>query len=153
AKAELPAPKPTDPAVIFFTSGSTGKPKGVTHTFETLGWVVATLARGCEMTANDVVLPGSSMSHIGGYVFSSTALSAGARVVIARPFDGQEVLPLLRNHRPTVLIMLPAALFGLVRDHGAAHADFASIRLCLSGGDKVPGELEREFTDLAGFPV
>src|SRR5262245_6200705 len=26
AKAELPAPKPTDPAVIFFTSGSTGKP-------------------------------------------------------------------------------------------------------------------------------
>jgi long-chain acyl-CoA synthetase len=41
----------------------------------------------------------------------------------------------------------------LVREHGAKRADFASIRLCMSGGDKVPAELEREFTDLAGFPI
>jgi long-chain acyl-CoA synthetase len=49
--------------------------------------------------------------------------------------------------------MLPAPLFGLVRDHGAVREDFASVRLCLSGGDKVPGQLEREFTALSGFPI
>ncbi len=27
------------------------------------------------------------------------------------------------------------------------------IRLCVSGGDKVSAELEREFTDMAGFPI
>jgi acyl-CoA synthetase (AMP-forming)/AMP-acid ligase II len=86
-------------------------------------------------------------------VFPLTALAAGGRAVIARTFDGDEVLPLLRSDRPTVLWMLPAALITLVRDHGAGHDDFASIRLCVSGGDKVPAELEREFTDLAGLPV
>ena len=49
--------------------------------------------------------------------------------------------------------MLPAALITLVRDHDAGSTDFSSIRLCVSGGDKVSAELEREFTDMAGFPV
>src|SRR5262249_54056061 len=78
---------------------------------------------------------------------------AGARVVVARMVTPDEVLPLLRRERPSVLCMLPAALFGMVRDHGAARADFASLRLCRSGSDKVPAELEREFTELTGFPI
>ena len=147
------APGLRDPAAIFFTSGSTGPAKGVTHSIETLGWVLAAIIRGCEMTADDVILPGSSLSHIGGFCFSLMALAAGARVIVPRTFDGHELLPLLRQQRPTVLVMLPAALFGLVRDHGAAREDFASIRLCLSGGDKVPAQLEREFTELAGFAI
>jgi long-chain acyl-CoA synthetase len=150
---ELPRPEPDDPAIIFFTSGSTGKPKGVTHSFETYGWLIASAVRGLEITPDDVVLPSSSISHIGGQALSLAGLAAGARLVLARTFDGHELLPLFRNCRPTVLCMLPAALITLVREHGAGRADFASIRLCLSGGDKVPAELEREFTDLAGFPI
>ena len=149
----LPTPSPSDPAVIFFTSGSTGKPKGVTHSYETAGWLLAAWLKGYEMTADDVMLPGSSISHIGGYGHSFGALAAGARVLVARTFDGDELLPLLRQHRPTVLFMLPAALITLVREHGATRDDFGSLRLCLSGGDKVAAELEREFTDLAGFPI
>jgi long-chain acyl-CoA synthetase len=153
ADTELPTPSPSDPAVIFFTSGSTGKPKGVTHTFETLGWLLAAWREGSETTADDIVLPGSSASHIGGFLLSFASLSAGARVLVARTFDGGELLPLLREHHPTMLVMLPAALITLVRDHDVSRDDFASIRLCVSGGDKVPAELEREFTDLAGFPI
>ena len=40
-----------------------------------------------------------------------------------------------------------------MRDHGATREDFRSLRLCISGGDKVSGELEREFTALAGFEI
>ena len=152
-RQDIPAPSLADPAIIFFTSGSTGKPKGVTHTFETLGWLLAAWREGSETKANDVVLPGSSVSHIGGFLLSFASLSAGARVLVARTFDGDELLPLLREHRPTILVMLPAALIDLVRDHAATRHDFASIRLCISGGDKVSAELEREFTDLAGFPI
>jgi long-chain acyl-CoA synthetase len=52
-----------------------------------------------------------------------------------------------------VLFMLPAALIALVRDHDASAKSFSSIRLCISGGDKVTTELEREFTDMVSFPV
>jgi long-chain acyl-CoA synthetase len=152
-RVEMPAPSLADPAIIFFTSGSTGKPKGVTHTFGTLGWLMAAWLQGSKTTAEDVVLPGSSISHIAGFLFSLATLSAGARVLVARTFDGHELLPLLREHRPTILVMLPAALIALVRDHATTRDDFASIRLCASGGDKVSTELEREFTDLTGFPI
>lgn len=145
--------KPSDPAFIFFTSGSTGRPKGVTHSIETFGWLIASGIESLAFTPLDVVLPGSSLSHVGALALSLTGLAAGSRVLIARSFDGDELLPLLREDRPTFLCMLPAALFGLVRDHGATHDDFRSLRLCVSGGDKVSAELEREFTELAGFPI
>ncbi len=153
AKLDLPAPQPDAPVFIFFTSGSTGKPKGVTHTHESFGWMVASAIAGLELTPGDIFLPGCSASHIGASLMSLAGLAAGARVDVARTFDGTELLPLLRSTRPSVLCMLPSALFGLVRDHGAAHEDFHSLRLCISGGDKVSGELEREFTALAGFEI
>lgn len=148
-----PAPPPTAPVFIFFTSGSTGKPKGVTHTHESFGWMVASAIAGLELTSRDLFLPGCSASHIGASLMSLAGLGAGARVDVARTFDGTELLPLLRDTQPTVLCMLPSALFGLVRDHGATRKDFESLRLCISGGDKVSGELEREFNELARFEI
>ena len=146
-------PTPEDPAIIFFTSGSTGKPKGVCHSFETLGWIIASAVRSFEMGPDDVMLPGGSASHVGGHHLSMMTFAAGGRVVMARTFDGDEILPLLRNERPTKLWMLPSALYALVRDHGARHADFASVKACFSGGDKVSAALEAEFAALAGIVI
>jgi acyl-coenzyme A synthetase/AMP-(fatty) acid ligase len=49
--------------------------------------------------------------------------------------------------------MIPAALTALVRDHDATQDDFASLRLCRAGADKVSLELEREFSELVGFLI
>jgi acyl-coenzyme A synthetase/AMP-(fatty) acid ligase len=149
----LPTPAAQDPAAIFFTSGSTGAPKGVTHTQETLGWMFAIAANALEFGPEDVLLAGSSLSHIGACYVSFAALGAGTTTIVARSFDADELLPLLRADRPTVLSMLPSALFALTRDHGAGHADFATLRLCRAAGDKVAGELEREFTRLCGLTI
>ncbi len=150
---DLPALDHSVPAFIFFTSGSTGRPKGVTHSLDTIGWISAGNAKSLELTADDIVLPGSSMSHIGGLEITLATFSVGARADVARTFDGDELLPLLRDTRPTVLKMLPAALIALMRDHNAKGEDFDSLRLCVSGGDKVSAELEKEFTDMVGIPI
>jgi acyl-coenzyme A synthetase/AMP-(fatty) acid ligase len=115
--------------------------------------VFANAALAFEWTPHDVLLPGSSCSHIGGLGFSFSALSAGARVVVARGFDHDEIGPLLRTTRPSLLLMLPTALLHLIREHDMTSADFDSLRLCRSGGDKVPTELEKEFIALTGRPV
>jgi acyl-CoA synthetase (AMP-forming)/AMP-acid ligase II len=146
-------PDPSIPAVIFFTSGSTGPAKGVTHTRESLRWMIASAAAAFELDSDDAFLPGSSMSHLGSFLWTLSMLSVGGRVVVARTTDGHELLPLLRKHKPTVLAMLPAALMALVRDHDLRPHDFASLRICRAGSDKVSTELLTEFAAAAGFPI
>ncbi|HEU5063850.1 MAG TPA: class I adenylate-forming enzyme family protein [Solirubrobacterales bacterium] len=148
-----PQPDPADPAAIFFTSGSTGPAKGVTHTRSSLRWMIASAAAAFELDAEDTFLPGSSMSHIGSFLWALSMLSVGGRVVVARTFDSHELLPLLREQKPTVLAMIPAALLALVRDHDLQPRDFDSLRVCRSGSDKVSTELLHEFAAVAGFPI
>jgi acyl-CoA synthetase (AMP-forming)/AMP-acid ligase II len=144
---------PDDPAAIFFTSGSTGPAKGVTHTRETLRWMIASAATAFELRSTDVFLPGSSMSHIGSFLWALTTLSVGGKVVVARSTDAHELLPLLREQRPTVLAMIPAALSALIHDHDLRPDDLSSLRMCRAGADKVSTELLNEFATEAGFPI
>jgi acyl-coenzyme A synthetase/AMP-(fatty) acid ligase len=72
---------------------------------------------------------------------------------VARTIDSHELLALLREHQPTVLSMLPAALSALVRDHDLQPSDFASLRVCRSASDKASTELLSEFAAAAGFPI
>ncbi len=148
-----PAPDPASPAAIFFTSGSTGPAKGVTHTRDSLRWMIASAAVAFELDADDAFLPGSSMSHLGSFLWTLSTLSVGGRVVVARTTDAHELLPLLRDHQPTVLAMIPAALVALVRDHDLQPHDFACLRVCRAGSDKVSTELLTEFAEAAGFPI
>src|SRR5262249_59311980 len=101
---------------------------------ERVGWVRAAAAAALGLSPADLLLAGSSLSHIGAFYVSFAALGAGAGAIVAHTFDGDELLPLLREHRPTVLSMLPSALFALTRDHAARHDDFASLRLCRGAG-------------------
>ena len=149
---ELPRPEPHTPAFIFFTSGSTGKPKGVTHTHETFGWIVASAVAGFAITRDDVFLPATSASHIAASSLAFAGLAAGAVWQLRDRSAATNCCPSCAT-RPSLLCMLPAPLFGLVRDHGAAREDFQSIRRCVSGGDKISAELEREFVDLAGMAI
>jgi acyl-CoA synthetase (AMP-forming)/AMP-acid ligase II len=151
--ADAEPPDPEMPAAIFFTSGSTGPAKGVTHSRETLRWMIGSAAAAFELDASDVFLPGSSMSHIGSFLWSLATLSVGGRVVVARATDAHELLPLLREQQPTILAMIPAALSALVHDHDLQPSDFSSLRICRAGADKVSTELLTEFASMAGFPI
>jgi long-chain acyl-CoA synthetase len=115
--------------------------------------MIASFVHGCQTTPDDTVMVSGSMSHIGSFLDCFMGLSAGARVVIPRSFDADGLLPMLRQHRPTIFVALPITLFGLIRDPRTMREDHASLRLCGAGGDKVPAELEREYKAMTGLSI
>lgn len=139
--------------LIFFTSGSTGSPKGVMHSIASFGSITASFAQALNLTGHDIVFPGGSISHVGSLSTAFAALSANAPVVLDRGFDADSVLPVLRNHRPTVIVALPAALIAFLHDHKATREDFSSVRLLVSGGDKFPLNVAQRFSELSGVEI
>jgi acyl-coenzyme A synthetase/AMP-(fatty) acid ligase len=115
--------------------------------------MLASAAAAFELTHDDVFLPGSSISHLGSFMWTLSSFSVGATALVARSFDAHEILTLLRAYRPTVMAMIPAALTALVHDHDVSAEDFASLRICRAGSDKVALQLEREFEALAALPI
>lgn len=142
-----------EPCFLYFTSGSTGRPKGVTHSRASFAAVLTSLIQATELRAGEQVLAGSSAAHIASCALVLAALAAGASAAIASRIDAATVETLLRRQRPSVLVMLPAALFELLRDERLRPDDLGSVRLCISGGDKVPHQLQEEFRRAAGFGI
>lgn len=144
---------PDQPCFLFFTSGSTGRPKGVTHTWSSLGWALASLQQSCGFARGEGFLAGSSLSHIAALILAMGALGRGTTVLVPNTLTGNSLDVLLRNHHPQVVWSVPTILFSLVRDHGLQREDFAAVRLCICGGDKVSHELQLEFQNASGLQI
>ena len=85
---------------------------------------------------------------------SFAGLAAGARVDVARTFDGTELLPLLRGTRPSLLCMLPAPLFGLgARPRREARGFSDRSGGAFPAATRFPAELEHEYTALTGHAI
>lgn len=141
------------PAAIFFTSGSTGPAKGVTHSAASLGFLFRSYSEAMQVTPMDVIIPLSSLSHIGAFLDDFAAMFAGAKLVIPASLNTADLLEFLREHRPTLTVAIPAILFALAQDERARPGDFSSFRLLGASGDAVPIELRRLITKLLGPEV
>lgn len=151
-KSQVPLPDIDEdsPCGIYFTSGTTGNPKGITHTRKSLGYVLKSMIVGFDIVADDTVLPAT---HFSTYLSTLASLSQGAKVLVASLLEDSKIIPLLRKYRATIFGMLPAGLSNLLNSPLLQQSDFQNLRLCLTGGDKVPTRLTDEFRRLIGLEL
>ena len=136
----------------MFTSGTTGRPKGAELTVGNLLSAGDISARICDLTPDDQVGTGLPLFHVFGQTaVLMSALTAGATVSLLARFTAKAMLDMLRRDRFTIMCGVPTMWNAMLHDAGdATAADFAQLRLAVSGGASLPAEVARAFQQKFG---
>jgi acyl-CoA synthetase (AMP-forming)/AMP-acid ligase II len=152
--ANLPvSPAPYKPAVLITTSGTTGQPKFVVHTPATLSESIELVVRHWGLSDDDVVIEPLPMAHISGLITFLSYIRFGNPFVLLEGFDAGTVLDNIERHRCTWCIGFPAQYAALLECQRARLRDLASLRVCLTGADICPIDLQQRVTSTFGAPL
>jgi fatty-acyl-CoA synthase len=156
-QADGPAPEPAgredDDALIVYTSGTTGKPKGAVLTQAALVWNALNSFHAHDLVPADHVLTALPMFHVGGLnIQTLPALFAGATVTLQRRFEPSAWLAAVGARRPTLSLLVPAAMRAVVEHPAWGTTDLSSLRMVSTGSMVVPEGLIRPF-HARGVPV
>ena len=161
-KAKLPAPlilrmvhggQEDDNVVILFTSGSEKDPKAVQLTHRNIASNIESFSKAVNIYDHDVMLANLPYFHVFGLTVNLwTPLYFGMTIVAyANPLDYKMVCSIVREEKPTIIVGTPSFLWGYLRK--SERDDFTSVRLIVSGADKCPETLRKEFSDRHGITL
>ncbi|MFF9203997.1 long-chain fatty acid--CoA ligase [Streptomyces sp. NPDC014986] len=125
---------------LMYTSGTTSRPKGVCISHRNLAWKNLGLMVQFGLTDQEVTAVAGPLYHVGALDMGGLAtLHAGGSLVLQRKFDAAGLLGLVERHRATSVWLAPAMVNAVLQlPDDLARKDVGSIRLILSGGEKMP---------------
>lgn len=155
ASAELAAAPADADADCFwlYSSGSTGNPKGVVHAHRDM---VTTSQRYAVETAglreDDVCFSASKLFHSYGFGNAMTfPLWAGATIALSDMRVSPEMsFEFIERLKPSVFFGVPTLYAQQLRAMEKADPDLSSLRLCVSAGEALPGDVMRRWKDRTG---
>jgi acyl-[acyl-carrier-protein]-phospholipid O-acyltransferase / long-chain-fatty-acid--[acyl-carrier-protein] ligase len=140
-----------DLATIIFSSGSTGDPKGVLLSHYNIGSNIAQLEQVFGLAKHDRVLGILPFFHSFGFTGTlclPAALGVGV-VFHPNPLDSRAIGPLVKKYKATFLLATPTFLQIYLR--GCTPGDFGSLRLVMTGAEKLPDRLATAFEERFGI--
>jgi acyl-[acyl-carrier-protein]-phospholipid O-acyltransferase/long-chain-fatty-acid--[acyl-carrier-protein] ligase len=140
-----------DLATVIFSSGSTGDPKGVMLSHFNIGSNIEQLEQVFGLDRRDGTVGVLPFFHSFGFT-GTLCLPAvcGTRVVYyPNPLDAKSIGPLIRQHALTFLLATPTFLQLYLRS--CAPEDFGSLRVVMTGAEKLPERLAVAFEERFGI--
>jgi long-chain acyl-CoA synthetase len=142
-----------DTAVIIYTSGTTGKPKGaeLTHFQLYMGCTVG--GELFEMRRDDRILAVLPFFHVFGLAaIINVAVRFGASMSALARFEPGPVVDTLERDRVTVVVGVPT-MFQALMTQDVSGRDLGALRVGVSGGASLPGDVLRAFEEKFGFVI
>ena len=143
---------PDDLAVIIYTSGTTGRSKGAMLTHHNLTSNARTLYAYWGWRSDDVLLHALPIFHVHGlFVALHTAMLGGSPMVFLPKFDVAAVRAALP--RVTVMMGVPTFYTRLLEQSDFGAAEYAHMRLIISGSAPLTAIAHREFEACSGHAI
>ena len=137
-----------DTAVILYTSGTTGTPKGAELTHSNLRRNVEAATALFDMSPDDVVFGGLPFFHSFGQTCALNAtISRGATITLLPRFEPEKAFEVIQRDKVTILEGVPTMYSALINHPAGDACDTSSLRVCVSGGSALPGEVLRGFEE------
>lgn len=139
-----------DLVTIIFSSGSTGEPKGVMLSQFNIDANAQAAAQVLHLDKRDRILGILPLFHSFGYlVFWFVMLNGGAMVFHPTPLDAAAIGELCARYRMTFLVTTPTFL--QLYQRRCTPEQFGSLRVVLTGAEKLPLRLYQSFEDRFGI--
>jgi acyl-[acyl-carrier-protein]-phospholipid O-acyltransferase/long-chain-fatty-acid--[acyl-carrier-protein] ligase len=134
-----------DPAVVLFTSGSERDPKAVLLSHRNIAANLHGISEAIALSADDIFLANLPLFHVFGLTTNLwlPIYHGMTMVTYANPLDFKTICKVIREEQVTFVVGTPMFMWGYLRK--SEPGDFASCRIVLTGADKTPDSLRREF--------
>jgi len=142
-----------DTAVILFTSGSEKAPKAVELSHKNILSNIEAVGEAFSITDQDTMMSILPMFHVFGHTITFwLPLCYGMTIVTyANPLEFKNVVRVVREESPTILVGTPYFLAGYAKH--AKVGDLSSLRLVAVGADKMPASLQHIYEEQHGVMV
>jgi acyl-[acyl-carrier-protein]-phospholipid O-acyltransferase/long-chain-fatty-acid--[acyl-carrier-protein] ligase len=140
-------------AVLLFTSGSSGKPKGVVLSHRNILSNVAQFAVALDAQKEDLLLASLPFFHSFGCTVTLfyPLIETVRALTYPNPLEAKKIAELVHQHRVTVMLATPTFLRAYLRK--AEPEQLSSLRLLVTGAEKLPQELAKAVEARFGKPV
>jgi fatty-acyl-CoA synthase len=135
-----------DAVIIMYTSGTTGTPKGaiLSHRKTFFNSLNANIYYG--LTPSDIMLAPRPMFHSGGLLVElCPTIYKGGTVIMKGRFSPEDILTTIEKYKVTVLEVAATVLRFILEDCDISKYDLRSLRVCYTGGERVPSALLEDY--------
>ena len=138
-------------ATVIFSSGSTGEPKGVMLTHHNIMSNIEALRMVFRVNLNDNICSALPFFHSLGFTGTIwfPLVSGFSAAYHPNPMDGEKIAQVVREHKSTLLLATPTFLLAYLRR--AKKEDFASLRLVVTGAEKLKAKVADAFQEKFGI--
>ena len=146
---------PEDMLLWIYTSGTTGKPKAVVHVHRSVRSTTRYLSDVLGVAPGDRLFATSKLFFAFSFAHCVLGnLRAGSAVILHEGWpDTAGIVEVVRRHRPTVMLSVPAFFNRLVNEGSASDPAFGQVRHYVSAGEKLPATLYERWLATVGKPL
>jgi long-chain acyl-CoA synthetase len=143
-----------DICLLIYTSGTTGKPKGAALTNFNLFECCHIGTHIFEFLEDDVIMATLPMFHSFGLSnVVNGSIHGGITMTLLPRFDADKALQIMQRDKVSLFLGVPTMYFAMLNHPERSTYDISKLRLCVSGGASIPGEVINAWEKATGTKI